>query len=275
MDAGSARVRPPHRWEPRTGGGRARVGAAAAQPPAGAERSLSERPPLHRVPLICIERPPPSANTSHNSCFAVDGPHYGRPFAFSHACVTTDPTVVAPLPSLTPEHPARALPKGELLASHPFVRLGYQPLPVLRDGGILASMPNRYWRPFNDPGLPPPRLTVGPSTMSPKASCPSLSRSVPDLRLAGPTLARASPDRFLTCSSRPSSCLSLSRSMDHSTDLLIGGASSSDPDEGHFCRKTWPPHEDKLLTTQESPSSARRRTTNRFGSRPVPTSTPS
>ena len=41
------------------------------------------------------------------------------------------------------------------------------------------------------------------------------------------------------------------KSIDHSTDLLVGGASSGDPDEGHFCRKTRPSHEDELPTTSE------------------------
>ena len=65
------------------------------------------------------------------------------------------------------------------------------------------------------------------------------------------------------------------KSIDHSTDLLIGGASSGDPDEGHFCRKTRPPHDGELPTTRELSSSARRRIANWPESRPTPTSTPS
>ncbi|THU50049.1 hypothetical protein C4D60_Mb06t15980 [Musa balbisiana] len=70
------------------------------------------------------------------------------------------------------------------------------------------------------------------------SSCPSRSRSVPDLRLIGPVLARAAPNRFPTCASstqllleplqissrptdrRPSSCSSLSRSV---PDLRLAG----------------------------------------------------
>ena len=66
---------------------------------------------------------------------------------------------------MSQEHPAGALPEGELPVDHPSVGPGDQPLPILRDGGIPASTPNRYWRSFNDPGLPPPGLTTGPSAV--------------------------------------------------------------------------------------------------------------
>ena len=61
------------------------------------------------------------------------------------------------------------LPEGEPSTGHPSVGPEDQSLPVLRDRGIPASTPDRYWSLFNDLGLSPPGLTTGPSAVSPEA----------------------------------------------------------------------------------------------------------
>ncbi|XP_064955581.1 uncharacterized protein LOC135607567 [Musa acuminata AAA Group] len=67
------------------------------------------------------------------------------------------------------ENHAGSLPEEEPSTGHPSVGPGDQPLPILRDERIPASMPYRYWHLFNDPGLSPLGLTMGPSVVSPEA----------------------------------------------------------------------------------------------------------
>ncbi|XP_065007972.1 uncharacterized protein LOC135638651 [Musa acuminata AAA Group] len=67
------------------------------------------------------------------------------------------------------ENHAGSLPEEEPSTGHPSVGPGDQPLPILRDERIPASMPYRYWHLFNDPELSPPGLTMGPSVVSPEA----------------------------------------------------------------------------------------------------------
>ena len=67
------------------------------------------------------------------------------------------------------ENHGGSLPEGEPSAGHPSIGPRDQPLPVLKDGGILASTPDCYWHLFNNPGMSPPGLTTRPLVVSPEA----------------------------------------------------------------------------------------------------------
>ncbi|RRT55440.1 hypothetical protein B296_00027045 [Ensete ventricosum] len=43
------------------------------------------------------------------------------------------------------------------------------PVPPFGDGNPPLHTPRRYWRMFNDPGLTPPPLNLGVSTVTPEA----------------------------------------------------------------------------------------------------------
>ena len=70
---------------------------------------------------------------------------------------------------MSQKHIVEALPEGEPPTGPPSVDPENQSLPTLGDGGIPASTLDHYWLLFNDPGLSPLELTMGPSAVTHEA----------------------------------------------------------------------------------------------------------